>query len=281
MQQPQRQPPQIHQPQRQPPQMCVPVRKRGRPVTVPIVTQYARIPIPDCEYIVKGWAMEIQNLKSEDKLFAKKAIYDILFEAQMCRLDKDSVVINKPTTETSNYPAQPPVVVVPENRCVPQNQLLVERPPGIGTAESTTPYINQPPLMIVPDKQAPQYSFIQERPPLVDPLRTAGTTTSYPSQPPLVIVSDNRPPPTQFFVQERPPVVLDPLRTAESTPSHPAQPPFAIVPDNPGPPTQFFVQERRPPVVDPLGTAGTEKECYILNYGTIMVPADNYQEFIH
>jgi len=52
--------------------------------------------------IAKVWASKLATLDSNQKLFAEKAINDILFEAQLGTLNRNSVHIN-PQSTTGNY----------------------------------------------------------------------------------------------------------------------------------------------------------------------------------
>lgn len=52
--------------------------------------------------IAKVWASKLKTLDSNQKLFAEKAINDILFEAQLGTLNRNSVHIN-PQSTTGNF----------------------------------------------------------------------------------------------------------------------------------------------------------------------------------
>lgn len=48
--------------------------------------------------IAKGWASKLKTLDSNQKIFAEKAINDVLFEAQLGTLNRNSVQINPQST---------------------------------------------------------------------------------------------------------------------------------------------------------------------------------------
>lgn len=52
--------------------------------------------------IAKVWASKLKTLDSKQRIFAEKAINDILFEAQLGTLNRNSVQIN-PQSTTGNY----------------------------------------------------------------------------------------------------------------------------------------------------------------------------------
>jgi len=51
-------------------------------------------PQSEFEKIASAWAVELQKMKPQQQLFAKKVINDILFEGQMGTLRRDSVQVN-------------------------------------------------------------------------------------------------------------------------------------------------------------------------------------------
>jgi len=55
--------------------------------------------------IAKVWASKLQTLDSNQKLFAEKAINDILFEAQLGTLNRNSVHINPQSTTGNCIPS--------------------------------------------------------------------------------------------------------------------------------------------------------------------------------
>lgn len=52
--------------------------------------------------LAKVWAGKLKTLDSNQKLFAEKAINDILFEAQLGTLNRNSVHINNPPSTTGS-----------------------------------------------------------------------------------------------------------------------------------------------------------------------------------
>ncbi|CAK1585835.1 unnamed protein product [Parnassius mnemosyne] len=53
-------------------------------------------------HLAKVWAAKLTKLESTQKLFAEKAINDILFEAQLGKLNKNSVKVNEHVPYTSS-----------------------------------------------------------------------------------------------------------------------------------------------------------------------------------
>ncbi|XP_045535741.1 uncharacterized protein LOC123721320 [Papilio machaon] len=53
-------------------------------------------------HLAKVWAAKLTKLESTQKLLAEKAINDILFEAQLGKLDKNSVKVNEHVPYTAN-----------------------------------------------------------------------------------------------------------------------------------------------------------------------------------
>jgi hypothetical protein len=58
-------------------------------------------PPDDYEKIAMAWAVELKKMDTQQQMFAKKAINDILFEGQMGTLSRDSVQINVHMSRTS------------------------------------------------------------------------------------------------------------------------------------------------------------------------------------
>lgn len=54
--------------------------------------------------ISKTWAIQFRKIPENQKLFAKKAIDDILFEASLGTLNRESVEINQPNTIRMSHP---------------------------------------------------------------------------------------------------------------------------------------------------------------------------------
>mgnify|MGYP001549304803 CR=1 FL=1 len=62
----------------------------------PYASKLSPAPEPENEYthLTKAWAFELSRADPQQQLFAKKAISDIIFEAQLGTLNRYSVIIN-------------------------------------------------------------------------------------------------------------------------------------------------------------------------------------------
>jgi hypothetical protein len=65
-------------------------------------------PQSEFERIASGWAVKFQKMEPQQRLFAKKAINDILFEGQMGTLCRDPVQINNFSRSSSPYSSVQP-----------------------------------------------------------------------------------------------------------------------------------------------------------------------------
>ncbi|KAF5277911.1 hypothetical protein FQA39_LY06063 [Lamprigera yunnana] len=65
-------------------------------------------PLIDFDKIGSAWAVELEKMMSQQQMFAKKAIDDILFEGQMGTLRRDSVQINSFSCTSTPYTAMHP-----------------------------------------------------------------------------------------------------------------------------------------------------------------------------
>lgn len=82
-------------------------------------------------HTVKVWTGKLKLLKSEQRLYAEKAIYDVLFQAQLGNLNKSSVKINNRIFHTKqqhsifnsyNNPSERPLEITDPNRLPSQNE---------------------------------------------------------------------------------------------------------------------------------------------------------------
>ncbi|KAK5650170.1 hypothetical protein RI129_001199 [Pyrocoelia pectoralis] len=61
---------------------------------ISLAQKHLQEPQTEFDKISSAWAVELQKMKPQQQLFAKKAINDILFEGQMGSLHRDSIQIN-------------------------------------------------------------------------------------------------------------------------------------------------------------------------------------------
>ncbi|CAB3255197.1 unnamed protein product [Arctia plantaginis] len=97
-------------------------------------------------HTVKVWAGKLRSLKSEQRLYAEKAIYDVLFEAQLGNLNKSSVKINNRIFHTkqphsifnscNNNPSERPIEIIDNHLPSSQNDEHENRSSEIIIAES-------------------------------------------------------------------------------------------------------------------------------------------------
>lgn len=85
-------------------------------------------PPDDYDKIAAAWAAEVRKMDSQQQLFAKKAINDIIFEGQMGTLHRNSVEINA-TRASTPYSVQslPPISL--ESHAYGQYHSTAEPPP--------------------------------------------------------------------------------------------------------------------------------------------------------